>query len=56
LRLLKEAALVAERAEGTRRIYQLQNEGADAVRAYLETVWGAAVARFSLVAENSKRP
>jgi DNA-binding transcriptional ArsR family regulator len=56
LRLLKEAALVAERAEGTRRIYQLREEGADAVRAYLETVWGAAVARFSLVAENSKRP
>jgi DNA-binding transcriptional ArsR family regulator len=55
LRLLKEAGFVAERAEGTRRIYQLQQEGADAVRAYLEAVWGAAAARFSLVAENTKR-
>ena len=55
LRLLKEAGLVAERAEGTRRFYQLQREGADAVRAYLEAVWGAAAARFSLVAENTKR-
>jgi DNA-binding transcriptional ArsR family regulator len=55
LRLLKEAGLVAERAEGTRRIYQLQQEGANAVRAYLEAVWGAAAARFRVVAENTKR-
>jgi DNA-binding transcriptional ArsR family regulator len=55
LRLLKEAGLVTERAEGTRRIYQLQQEGAEAVRAYLEAVWGAAAFRFSLVAENTKR-
>jgi DNA-binding transcriptional ArsR family regulator len=55
LRLLKEAGLVTERAEGTRRIYQLQQEGAEAVRAYLEAVWGAAATRFSLVAENTKR-
>ncbi len=55
LRLLKEAGMVAERAEGTRRIYQLQQEGADTVRAYLEAVWGAAAARFRIVAENTQR-
>jgi DNA-binding transcriptional ArsR family regulator len=55
LRLLKEAGLVAERAEGTRRIYRLQQEGVDAVRAYLEVVWGDAAARFRLVAENTNR-
>jgi DNA-binding transcriptional ArsR family regulator len=56
LRLLKEAGMVSERAEGTRHIYQLQREGAQAVQQYLETVWGVAVARFRLVAENTERP
>jgi DNA-binding transcriptional ArsR family regulator len=55
LRLLKDAGMVAERAEGTRRIYHLQNEGAEAVRSYLETVWGVAAARFRIMAENSKK-
>ena len=54
LRLLKEAGLVAERAEGTRRIYQIRQEGADAIRGYLEAVWGTAAARFRLVAENTE--
>jgi DNA-binding transcriptional ArsR family regulator len=55
LRLLKEARMVTERAEGTRRIYHLQQEGAEAVRAYLEEVWGEAAARFRIVAENTRR-
>lgn len=55
LRLLKDAGMVAERAEGTRRIYHLQNEGVEAVRSYLEAVWGVAAARFRIMAENSKR-
>jgi DNA-binding transcriptional ArsR family regulator len=55
LRLLKEAGMVTERAEGTRRIYHLQDEGAEAVQAYLEAVWGEAAARFRLVAENTGR-
>jgi len=52
LRLLKEAGLVTDRAEGTRRLYRLHDEGVDAVRAYLEGVWGEAAARFRLAAEN----
>ena len=40
LRLLKEAGLVAEQAQGTRRIYHLQEQGMYAVQAYLERVWG----------------
>jgi DNA-binding transcriptional ArsR family regulator len=54
LRLLKTAGMVSERAEGTRRIYHLQGEGAEAVRAYLEAVWGVAVARFRILAENNE--
>jgi DNA-binding transcriptional ArsR family regulator len=53
LRLLKEAGLVTDRAEGTRRLYRLHDEGIAAVRDYLEQVWGDAAARFRLVAENS---
>jgi DNA-binding transcriptional ArsR family regulator len=53
LRVLKAAGLVDQRAQGTARIYSLETEGVAAVQAYLETVWGDAVARFRLVAENS---
>src|SRR6516225_2525732 len=53
LRLLKEAGLVAEQAQGTRRIYHLQDEGLRAVQAYLEQVWGEAARRFRLYAENT---
>ena len=53
LRLLKEAGLVVEEPRGTRRIYRLHDDGVDAVRAYLERVWGDAASRFRLVAENT---
>jgi DNA-binding transcriptional ArsR family regulator len=52
LRLLKRAGLVAEKPVGTRRIYQLHDEGVEAVRAYVERVWGEAATRFRLVAEH----
>jgi DNA-binding transcriptional ArsR family regulator len=54
LRVLREAGLVTEEARGTRRIYALQAEGPEAVRAYLEQVWGEAAARFRLTAENTR--
>lgn len=53
LRLLKQAGLVADRSEGTRRLYRLDDEGIAAVREYLEHVWGEATARFRLAAENT---
>ena len=53
LRLLKEDGLVSDRADGTRRLYRLHDEGIAAVREYLEQVWGEAAARFRLVAENT---
>jgi DNA-binding transcriptional ArsR family regulator len=56
LRLLKAAGLVVEEPRGTRRIYRLHDEGIEAVRAYLERVWGEAAARFRLVAENTAPP
>jgi DNA-binding transcriptional ArsR family regulator len=53
LRLLKDAGLVVDRPEGTRRLYRLHDEGVAAVRAYLEQVWGDAAARMRLAAENT---
>ena len=53
LRLLKEAGLVVDEPLGTRRLYRLDGRGVEAVRAYLERVWGEAAARFRLVAENT---
>jgi DNA-binding transcriptional ArsR family regulator len=55
LRLLKEAGLVSSSAEGTRRLYQLHDHGLDAVRAYLEDVWGDAAAGFRSAAEQSDK-
>ena len=55
LRLLAGAGLVAAESEGTRRLYRLQEEGVEAVRAYLEQVWGEAAARFRIAAENLER-
>jgi DNA-binding transcriptional ArsR family regulator len=52
LRLLKEAGFVEEEAIGTTRRYHLKDEGVEAIRHYLETVWGDAATRFRLVAEN----
>jgi DNA-binding transcriptional ArsR family regulator len=52
LRLLKEAGFVEEQPVGTRHLYRLRDEGVEAVRRYLETVWGEAATRFRMVAEN----
>ena len=56
LRLLKDAGLVIDEARGTRRLYQLHDQGVEAGPAYLAEVWGEALARFRLLAENTKPP
>jgi DNA-binding transcriptional ArsR family regulator len=53
LRLLKNAGLVIEEPQGTRRVYRLQEQGVEAVRAYLSDVWGEAGRRFTILAENT---
>ena len=53
LRLLKEAGLVVGEEQGTRRLYRLHGEGLDELRGYLESVWGEAATRFTIVAENT---
>jgi DNA-binding transcriptional ArsR family regulator len=46
LRILKEARLVNVRAEGTRRLYQLDPAGFESVRAYVDQFWNTALAAF----------
>jgi DNA-binding transcriptional ArsR family regulator len=53
LRLLKDAGLVSEAPEGTRRIYRLHDEGVAAVEAFVRDMWGDAATRFRLTAENT---
>ena len=55
LRLLKEAGLVADRPDGVRRLYRLDDAGIAEVRAFMEEVWGTAAARFKIAAENTDR-
>ena len=54
LRLLKQARLVTERAQGTQRLYSLEEHGLHTVQDYLEGVWGEAATRFRLFAENTR--
>jgi len=54
LRVLKEAGLVTERREGTRRIYGLAADGLAEVRAYFEEFWTVALADFKVAAEQRK--
>ena len=54
LKLLSNAGLVSSDRRGTRQVYQLQEEGVQAVQTYLETVWGDVATRFRLMAENTR--
>lgn len=54
LRVLKEAGFVEEVPDGTRRVYHVREDGLEAIRDYLELVWGEAAARLCLVAENTE--
>ena len=51
LKVLKEAGLVLDRPDGTRRIYQLDPGGLDALRAQLDRFWTKALANYKAVAE-----
>lgn len=51
LKVLKEVGLVADRAEGTRRIYHVRPESLEAVRAYFDDFWQKSLMAFRLAAE-----
>jgi DNA-binding transcriptional ArsR family regulator len=51
LRVLKEAGLVRDQAQGTRRLYSVDPDGIAALRAYLDGFWDRALANFKHLAE-----
>ena len=51
LKVLKEAGLVTDRAEGTRRVYYLDPKGLAVLRAWLDQFWDQALATFQREAE-----
>jgi DNA-binding transcriptional ArsR family regulator len=51
LKVLKEAGLVSDRAEGARRIYRIDPAGLGAIRAWLDQFWDASLAAFQAEAE-----
>ena len=54
LRVLKDAGLVADRRDGTRRLYAIDPDGLGALRAYLEHFWGTALQGFKTAVEAEK--
>jgi DNA-binding transcriptional ArsR family regulator len=50
LRVLKDAGLVSDRQEGTRRVYRVDPRGVAVMRAYLDRFWDRALAAFEAAA------
>jgi DNA-binding transcriptional ArsR family regulator len=55
LKVLKESGLVTEHAEGTRRIYHLNEAGLTALRDQLDTFWNRALANYQDVIDDSTK-
>ena len=55
LKVLKEAQLVVDRKDGTRRIYQLDPDGLGALRAYLDHFWDQALAGYRSAVEQAMK-
>jgi DNA-binding transcriptional ArsR family regulator len=51
LKVLKEAGLVTDRADGARRIYHVNPDGVEAIRHWLDGFWDEALAAFKQAAE-----
>jgi DNA-binding transcriptional ArsR family regulator len=55
LNVLKEAGLVSERRNGTRRLYRARPEGLTELRDFLEGFWDARLETLKLEAEKEER-
>jgi DNA-binding transcriptional ArsR family regulator len=54
LKVLKQAGLVTDRANGTRRIYRVEPTGVAAMREYLDRMWGTALTAFAAAVEEQE--
>lgn len=55
LAVLKDAGLVIDRREGTRRHYRARPEGLNELRTYLEEFWGGGLSRLKSAAEAEQK-
>jgi DNA-binding transcriptional ArsR family regulator len=55
LKVLKCAGLVRDRAQGTRRLYQVDPQGVEALRAELDVFWDRALAAYQSMADQGER-
>jgi DNA-binding transcriptional ArsR family regulator len=53
LKVLKDAGLVADRSEGTKRIYYIDPKGLGAMRAWLDQFWDSALTAFAAEVERA---
>ena len=51
LKVLKDAGLVSDRADGARRIYRVDPAGLGAIRAWLDQFWDANLKSFQMEVE-----
>ena len=51
LKILKDAGLVIDQADGTRRVYRVDPRGIEAMKNYLDRFWDRALAAFKAAAE-----
>ena len=56
LAVLKAAGLVVDRADGTRRVYQIDPAGLGPLRAWLDRFWDHALDAFKAEAEREEEP
>src|SRR5437588_5985013 len=54
LKVLKEAGLVTDRPEGTRRVYYIDPNGLGALRQWLDQFWDQALAAFQAEVERGE--
>ena len=54
LGVLKKAGLVADRAEGSRRVYHIDPNGLAAIRIWLDQFWDDALSAFKSDLENGE--
>src|SRR3569623_621365 len=55
LKVLKDAGLVTDQPEGTRRVYQIDPQGLGQVRAWLDQFWDTALAAFQAEVERQAK-
>ena len=55
LKVLKDAKLVRDHAEGTRRIYAIDPAGLGTIRAWLDRFWDKALAQYAEAAETEDK-